>query len=329
MLSKMKMIVLVVAAISYLAISGCNDDKGANNQDDSYPIEEWTVVQAPDYWLGGLFNVVWSGSQFVAAGGRNMMPNDSGVVAVSPDGLSWTEIHIEGSAVLTALGYNGSQYLTSSWWEGIVYTSTDGLTWTQIDSDLGRNVQFITWIDTVWIASKSSSEGGILTSTDGVTWIERFDDVQLGMTDFASNDSLIVGVGWAGQIVTSPNAVDWTLQSSPNSQLLYGVVWDGSRFLAVGHGYDEGGVIVESNNGIDWRTIDSGSVGNIFGVAVSDRNYAIIGGRTDSVATVAASYDGRDWTPQVCEGGTRLRDIVWNGTRFVAVGDEGLIVASP
>lgn len=320
---------LVVATISLSGVYGCKDDKVANNQDDPYPTEEWTVVQAPTFGLGALTNIVWSGSQFVATGGRNQLPNDSGVVVVSSDGLYWTEIHIEGSAVLTALGYDGSRFLTTDWWDGNLYTSMDGLTWAEVDSDLGGKVGTLAWIDTVWLAFPHPPRGGILTSTDGEAWVRRFSDLNGSLLDIAWSDSLIVVVGGAGRIVTSPDAVNWTVQASPTSQFLEGVVWDGSRFLAVGTSGINEGVIIQSNNGIDWQITKSGLVGYILGLATSDETYAMVGVAAMNVSLVAASYDGAVWTRQECDGEGILIDIVWNGTRFVAVGDRGLIVVSP
>jgi hypothetical protein len=314
------------ALVLLLCCAGCGDDKGTNDQDDSYPVQEWTVVQPNTYQIGGLYDIVWSGAQFVATGELNQYPADTGIMLVSQDGLTWTEVEIEGSPSMTDVAYNGSLYLAIA--QGVVYTSADGLAWVPFGGGSPGRVSVVEWLDTLWVASGYGPTVGLWTSPDGLSWTRRYRGFSEALTDFASNGTIIVGVGWGGQIMTSPNAVDWTPQSSPTHQILYGVVWDGTRFLAAGHNYNQGGVVISSTNGIDWQTLDSGSVGNIFGVGWSDRAYVVVGGVADSVATVAASYDGQHWTPQVCAGGTDLHDVAWNGTRFVAVGDGGLIVAS-
>ena len=57
------------------------------------------------------------------------------------------------------------------------------------------------------------------------------------------NGSQFVAVGEFGTILTSPDAVTWTAQSGPTSDL-HGITWNGSQYSAVGesgtHPYQPG-----------------------------------------------------------------------------------------
>jgi len=117
-----------------------------------------------------------------------------------------------------------------------------------------------------------------------------------------------VAVGLGGVVETSPDGAIWTNRGSAFNPLLSAsdlrsVIWHNNRFVAVG--------------------VNGGSE-NCPGGAVACTD--VIVARTDSVLS---STDGVTWTNSVSNASStsipedsELNSIVWNGSQFVAVGDQ-------
>ena len=83
--------------------------------------------------------------------------------------------------------------------------------------------------------------GGGTTATAGVKWRWANPLPQgnsLNAVAWSASLSKFVTVGDAGTILTSPDGVTWTQQTSGTTNTLYGVAWSGAlnRFVAVGAG---------------------------------------------------------------------------------------------
>ena len=105
----------------------------------------------------------------------------------------------------------------------------------------------------------------------------------------------------------------WSAVPSGTSSHLYGVVWTGKRFTAVG----DGGTIVHSADGISWKTVARGITSGYF--------HAITWNRTRFIAVglraIAHSIDGITWTDVAADVPGIMYGVAWNGAYFVAVGD--------
>lgn len=104
---------------------------------------------------------------------------------------------------------------------------------------------------------------------------------------------------------------------------LSGVVWSGTRFVAVG----SKGTIVHSSDGVSWMTAGHSATRNeLRGVAWNGTRFVAVG----ASGTMVHSRDGDTWIAVTDKpSGDDLRDVAWSGAQFVAVGWNGTIVVSP
>ena len=169
------------------------------------------------------------------------------------------------------------------------------------------------------------------------------------------------GAGALGSttLATSVDGQTW-LASAYNglNQGVYRVIWTGSQFMAVGKG---SATIAASSDGLTWSTILTSSICTSLNDIVQGRKgYVAVGENTiitssegltwtssftslSSIRTVttngsiyvaggmglATSIDGKLWTRYVGSTLTRqINDIRFNGSQFVAVGQEGIATSS-
>ena len=231
----------------------------------------------------------------------------------------------------------------------------------------------------------NSINGTIITSTDGITWsspinppipqtprvLQIISDHQVAanlgvelngeLFNLAWNGSLFVGVGsydlilgsissnitfGIGQIITSPNGVDWTIREIASITALndaqldnvgYGVAWNGYLWVAVGSWYignENYATITTSTDGINWTQPISPP--NILTSSQSDGRditwngyiWVAVGQWIDNdsnILIISTSTDGIVWSnatnplsPTYTDA--TLLSITWNGTIFIATG---------
>ena len=288
-----------------------------------------------------LTTIAWSGSQFVAIGCCSVL--------TSPDGLKWTRAVQEAGYGPPAAGsmpyqwqlesvvWAGSQFVAVGrvvgqaeplqWDRALIATSPDGVTWTeQSVPDSGGKLLDVAWSGRRFVAVGSV----VLTSIDGVTW-------SAVRTPMPFNDNWPAdAVTWGGSqfvvlggkaAMTSRDGVKWIERKAIHAS--EDVTWSGDRFVAVGNDLP-----LTSPDGVTWSSHPSplGAYG-WRAVTWGDSQFVAVGS-----AGIMTSPDGMTWTEQVAPVGT-YADVIWSGTRFVAVGEfrkgwfadytVGLIVTSP
>ena len=154
-----------------------------------------------------------------------------------------------------------------------------------------------------------------------------------------------VTVGQDGAVVYSSDGNHWEAAGgSATSEWLDGVAWSGEQFVAVGvHG-----TIVYSSDGDRWEQDDTISVEGLLSVTWGGGRFVAVGRQGTILASrsdeTVADADpagvpaaGTDWELVQRGGGSaaptrvtgaHLEAVAWGGERFVAVGDDGLIVHS-
>ncbi len=286
----------------------------------------WTAV-SPPAWLGNRIYsaVIWTGSKFVALGVTtcftvNCNSSNTGLVATSPDGLTWTQTSEPTGVALGSIVWDGSKFVAGGG-EG-VGTSTDAVNWTfgpsvlTLPATTPGGVQFtgVVWAGNHFVAVGKS--GMIIDSPDGVTWTSKSSTVLTDLLSIASSGSLFA-VGMAnGGILTSIDGSNWTVQSSGTGNNVNAITWTGTQFIAVGGG----GAIVTSTDGIHWTPRTSGTTIALTDVASSGTRHVAVGGGYSATGTVLlTSSDAVTWTavplPNILPN-----KVVWTGSQFVVVG---------
>ena len=140
-----------------------------------------------------------------------------------------------------------------------------------------------------------------------------------------------MAVGYYGTVLTSPDAVTWTLRPSatPNIQLK-DVAASGSMIVAVG----TEGYMQSSPDGITWTTRPhpSASMITIEGVTWNGTKFAAVTFTNTpgfGLSPTLTSPDGITWTEHENTLKASMNAILWTGAQFVVVGNNGFVATSP
>lgn len=243
-----------------------------------------------------------------------------GTVLTSPDGINYTAQASNAYNTLAAVTWTGTQFVAAGL-GGTILTSPDGVVWTlRKEGPSWEALQGVAASGTRIVVT-SASAGAVYTSPDGITWTENSSAAPQALLDIVWNRSKFVAVGYGGTIVTSPDGLTWTVRPAPTTDNLVAVAWAGSQFVAGGLN----GTILTSPDGITWTARVSPTANEINGLAFSGTR--IVG--VVNTGEVVTSPDGITWTIQPSATASRLIGIAWMGSMFVAGGDRGSIVTSP
>jgi hypothetical protein len=171
--------------------------------------------------------------------------------------------------------------------------------------------------------------GLIATSNDGITWRTRSTPTTKQLNAICTNGTTYLAGGYGGTVLSSTTVTSWSLQL-PEAQLtqdfLNDILWDGSRFIAVGGNFGPD-VILTSDNGVTWIASDNGAGnGGLKSIAYNDGTYVAVG----VGGKILSSLDGVNWASRssgVSSG--NLNKVIWADTQFVAVGGYNDIITSP
>ncbi len=284
----------------------------------------WTIQSLPSASSLWLKRVRWSGTLFVTVGA-------SGSVFTSPDAVTWTERFTGVPSTLNDIIWTCNQFIIVGE-NGTILTSADGTGWSSQTIPGSPVLNGITASSGLIVAvgKRLDSEAGlIITSTDGVTWSPIPGTIQASLYAVVWSGTQFIAVGSTLGLpnaeaiaFTSPDGINWTSHNLSFTTIssLYDVAWNGSRFVAVGYA---GGVT--STDGINWQQT---------GVGVISANNAIgcSGQRFMTCGTVycQSSTDGLQWQSIQLPGtGPSIYGLVWNGSKWVAVGSNSYVATSP
>ena len=136
------------------------------------------------------------------------------------------------------ISYNGSRYVIPSS-SSVRYSDDDGATWNLINLGVILSwPEYRMMYDIVWDGSQFvviGDYGTVITSPDGIIWTEQTSPVTAHLKAIIYDGSSFVAIGNGGAIITSPNGTSWTQRASGTASQLLDITWDGSQFVAVGN----------------------------------------------------------------------------------------------
>jgi hypothetical protein len=255
-----------------------------------------------------------------AAFGGFIIISNSGRVAVSADGVSWTVRPTFGAGVLTSLAMTGTTAVVIGG-SGFIGRSTDsGANFTALTSPLSAGAGINTFAASTTMVLAAGANGALSTTTDGTTWTSR--NANQGTT--AITASVFGGNRWvigtaSGGISTSTDGINWTAVSGLSG------IFGGTQIntIVFGNGkYVAGtatGIIAESADATTWvvRTSALTSVR----AGVFDKGEFYLAGAVGSIATVVYSGNGSTWTAGGASGSHASFTSITkgpNGSLFVA-----------
>jgi hypothetical protein len=258
-------------------------------------------------------------------------------------------------------GFSWTPQLFSNGIDGIVKEiAWNGTMWVAVSE---QGFEIIKWGQTI--------KGNIITSMDGINWsnpilppIPNTPSVQalinspevvatgyyyfVTLSSVAWSGTLWVAVGRfllsidiepysyvIGEIVTSPDGVNWTVRPRADNLGAFGVgrsvAWNGSMWLAAGN-FANNTDIIRSTDGYTWTepiAISGLSSADPTMVAWNGYIWAIVGIFLDNTGTryaIITSSDGINWTPRIFDfdptsySDQNLYSISWNGSLWIATG---------
>jgi hypothetical protein len=163
----------------------------------------------------------------------------------------------------------------------------------------------------------------ILTSTDATHWVYH----QAPSTDYLQavthSGKEFIAVGRRGDILISPDGMNWENRAPAAPLPLSGVAYGNGRFVAVG-GPDASGDILSSVDGIHWDQHLSGLPNHLYGITFSQGAFVATGARGE----LRVSEDGVDWTVLRLETPGFLTRALFGQETFLSVGQAGTILES-
>ena len=296
-----------------------------------------------------LHAATWGGGRFVVAGTGMLLTTTD---PTTPD--SWTAGTGTISDPLTGIATNSSGTRLAVSGNGNVYSSSDGFAWSQIATGTGYAFDDVVWDPATTLYVAIAGGNSIVTSPDGdgITWspvaTTGLGSGLKGITAGGSPPPVYVVVGDSGLLQTSTDLINWStpppssfFTSSPiTGENLTGISWNGddNEFLVVSDNPDQ--FLRSTDSGASWYGVtahlySSGGTPLSYSlhqalqdIAWSGSQYVAVGNGNN----VLFSDDGYVWTwpqgPDIPAG--NLKGISWHSTqgRFIAVGDNGAIIAS-
>ncbi|MDB6120983.1 MAG: hypothetical protein JWO08_4764, partial [Verrucomicrobiaceae bacterium] len=272
-----------------------------------------------------------------------MAVGDSGVFLTSLDAVTWTPGVITGTPNLRSLHVeSANNRFIAGGLGGVIYTFTgNGPTWaamstTGTSEDLlaglsqgSGNVSLMTGAAGTFITHPSSSANGwTRTGAPNVNVANAVPTSEFSGVAF--NGARFVTLGYKG-IFGSSVSDSFTFGTMTgglaNSHMNAAASRSTGQLVAVG----DGGLAAISQAGLTWAATSSTSVSvNLNGIifakgayyAVGESGTILLGTVNDTTSTVA-------WTP-ISSGSTNtLQSIAYNGSLFLAVGNNGTVLSSP
>ena len=277
--------------------------------------------------LSDINRVVWTGSQFVAAGAN-------GIILSSSDGKSFQQRTTSSSSALYDVARSGDTFVVVGEY-GTVLTSSDGVTWTSQTSGTHNSLYGVVWSGSKFVAL--GAYGTLLTSPNGTVWSPQVSGTTNNLHGVAWSGSKFVAVGAYGTILTSSDGTAWTPQTSNTLNHLGRVAWSGLQFVALsGSPYDFGSYpypIHISTDGINWTNIPI-VPSSTFPPSFIWQSSDVIWCGTQFVAVGAdgnifKSGDGVNWSSWVSGTKRFLSTVSCSATQYVVAGKGGLIITSP
>lgn len=295
-------------------------------------------------------SLIWDGKRFIGL--------KSGYLSVqlymSTDGLEWTRLDFTGTKGISDasdIAYDGNVYVVSGASSSDVYVSKDLKQFKAYKaSNFGLSrIKFsggmFIGLATEYRVEKGWHRGGISVSKDGMKWRIMDDLSKNTATDIASNGSVHVASmrdfaltfeEHFGSTLYSEDLSKWKEYKRGSQEAFVSLASNGKVHVAG----NSQGFVCWSTDGTTWKRVDLSGIAPISKVIWDGKKFIAVG------SGIQTSPDGMKWKDQpmkldfskspkhrsfVMQGNkfvNRISDILFDGKRYVAVGEWGLLMTS-
>lgn len=239
---------------------------------------------------------------------------NGGRIATSMDGVVWETQTLAGSYNYLGIAFGNGVYVVIGAL-GWLARSLDGITWTQGRAST-RTYYGITHGDGKFVAV--GVNGSIVTSTDGISWTE----IQIAAPNLLGvtyGNGLYVAVGINGYIADSTDLFSWRVNRI-GTGTWRSISFGNGVFVAGGDG-----LVATSSEAVDWttQTVDVSSLPISWRASVYGNGVYILVGYSGSYAV---SQDASEW--DVYSFLTTWRDVAYGAGKYIAAGNSGYVAVS-
>ncbi len=163
---------------------------------------------------------------------------------------------------------------------------------------------------------------GIVRTSYNLDWKDSDSTTDSDLFGCTYGGGKFVAVGEKGTVINSADGIKW------NKVIVDGVTfkdiaWNNGLFVAVGNSpigmRERHGYVYKSSDGVKWTLADKleGSYG-LEEIKCVNEKFVAIGFSDDGSTEINYSADGESWTTKVVD--KSISDIIWDDTRYVAMG---------
>jgi len=181
------------------------------------------------------------------------------------------------------------------------------------------NITFssVAYNDTTYVAV--GNNGVVFTASDGVTWRSQYSTTKEHLFHIVHGNGRFVAVGKGGVIVSSLDGFTWEKIETRYYIDLYTITWTGEQFIAGGKD-----TILKSKDGKKWvRYTLSNWNKTIFSIAGTKDSAVALAECGNKLITTNSTKWKR--IRSKCGADKNLTQIIWDGSRYVAIGEKGAI----
>ena len=296
-----------------------------------------TLVSSDDEGLTWMHASGSSNQQFSA-----VAVSASGILVTSVSGLHWSRDG-GGSWQDFSLGQrcesvivSGSTWLVGSIFGRILRSTDEGETWTTYQHSVG-NAVFQAIIEVGGRLIAVGSGGIILTSDDGgVSWTARSSGVTKYLNAIVEAGPYLFAAGEGGAVTRSADGGDsWVPLVTGSNAAITGLAWTGQSLMAVTAGNYPGGgenlALMTTDAGGTWELLATGVDEDLQGILWIGGRLVCVGEGGRVTLSDAVGEGMRTlpfWRKSYPNLDPEIHDVERHGERFIAVGEDGLILDS-
>ncbi len=270
----------------------------------------------------GLAGVAYGNGMFAGAG-------DAGTIVTSGQGTVWAEQNIGSTVDFLGIGYGNGTFVAVGR-NGNLFTSQTGSDWRRQNAGTDRDLFAVTHGEGLFTAvggGFGSGFGVVTTSADATDWTAKsVPGVFAPIRGVAFGAGLFAAVCTQGEVLFSPDGLDWIRRLSAREEDFTGVTYGDGHYVAVTRVGISGSRIFVSSDGATWTSPASGGFDGLRAVAFGAGMFVVAG---DS-GTLLSSPDTEHWTRSPAPNPTVFfQGVAFGNGRFVAVGARmGAILVS-
>lgn len=287
----------------------------------------------------------------IQGGGKYVIPGEGGNLS-SSDGSTWPDTLTGSTPSDASVGvgcgaYGAGSYVTL-FNQRLLASSTDAATWTPFFPALtGMEYQAVAWNGSEFLAvgTDTASSVGTATSPDGKTWTEAsLSGLPVSNVKFGPNGGLLYAngnfVAWGTAsgtpfIAISADGNVWkvpTISSLPADASIMSVAFGSGTYLALVNESDGTSHVFSSTDGLKWEAVTNNIPNEIWTTLIWGNNEFLAAGSDPITGQgVAAEGDaaGSSWQRTPLQDSAEVFDVLWDGSKYVAVSDYDILTLSP